>query len=52
MSNPVEIKAAARQFAEFWQGKGSEKGQARPFRLRLLRIPGVASTSETCQLAR
>ena len=31
MSNSVEIKAAARQFAGFWRGKGYEKGQTRPF---------------------
>ena len=41
MSNSVEIKAAARQFAGFWRGKGYEKGQTQPFWLSLLRVLGV-----------
>ena len=29
--------AAAKKFAEFWKGKGYEKGQSQPFCLSLLR---------------
>lgn len=32
-----EQKKAAKDFAEFWQGKGYEKGQSQPFWLSLLR---------------
>ena len=28
---PTSQKAAARQFVEFWTGKGYEKGQTQPF---------------------
>ena len=31
MNNAIEQKAATRQFAEFWRGKGYEKGQTQPF---------------------
>ena len=41
MNNATEQKAAARQFAEFWRGKGYEKGQTQPFWLHLLRVLGV-----------
>ena len=37
----TEQKAAARQFAEFWRGRGYEKGQTQPFWLSLLRVLGV-----------
>lgn len=30
-------KAAAKAFAEYWDGKGYEKGQSQPFWLSLLR---------------
>lgn len=33
----AEHKKAAKRFAEFWQGKGYEKGQSQPFWLSLLR---------------
>lgn len=33
----AEHKKAAKQFVEFWQGKGYEKGQSQPFWLSLLR---------------
>ena len=32
-----EQKAAAKKFAEYWSGKGYEKGQSQPFWLSLLR---------------
>ena len=32
-----EQKAAAKKFAEYWQGKGYEKGESQPFWLSLLR---------------
>lgn len=38
-----EQRKAAKEFAEFWQGKGYEKGQSQPFWLSLLRdVYGVA----------
>ena len=40
-TTPAELKSAARQFAEFWKGKGYEKGQTQPFWLSLLRVLGV-----------
>lgn len=33
----IEQRAAAKQFAEYWQGKGYEKGESQPFWLSLLR---------------
>lgn len=33
----AEHKKAAKGFAEFWQGRGYEKGQSQPFWLSLLR---------------
>lgn len=33
----AEQKAAAKEFADFWKGKGYEKGQTQPFWLSLLR---------------
>ena len=41
MNIATEQKADARQFAEFWRGKGYEKGQTQPFWLHLLRVLGV-----------
>ena len=38
---PTSQKAAARQFVEFWTGKGYEKGQTQPFWIGLLRVLGV-----------
>jgi hypothetical protein len=40
-SNAATGKDAARQFAEYWKGKGYEKGQTQPFWLSLLRTLGV-----------
>ena len=40
-SNASTGKDAARQFAEYWKGKGYEKGQTQPFWIGLLRILGV-----------
>ena len=38
-----EQKKAAKKFAEYWQGKGYEKGESQPFWLVLLReVFGVA----------
>ena len=38
-----EQKKAAKKFAEYWQGKGYEKGESQPFWLALLRdVFGVA----------
>lgn len=40
-------RAAAKQFAEYWQGKGYEKGQSQPFWLSLLRdVYGVEHPEE------
>lgn len=33
----AQQKQAARQFAEYWKGKGYEKGESQPFWLSLLR---------------
>ena len=35
--NDTQQKAAAKEFAEYWSGKGYEKGQSQPFWLSLLR---------------
>ena len=35
--NDVQQKAAAKQFASYWKGKGYEKGESQPFWLSLLR---------------
>ena len=35
--NDIKRRQAAKNFAEFWQGKGYEKGQSQPFWLSLLR---------------
>lgn len=35
--NALQQKAAAKRFAEFWKGKGYEKGQSQPFWIMLLR---------------
>ena len=41
--NAKEQSAAAKQFAQYWKGKGYEKGQSQPFWLSLLRdVYGVA----------
>ncbi len=41
--NFTEQKKAAKKFAEYWQGKGYEKGESQPFWLALLRdVFGVA----------
>ena len=40
-SNAPTEKNAARQFAEYWKGKGYEKGQTQPFWIGLLRVLGV-----------
>ena len=37
----AEQKRAAKEFADFWKGKGYEKGQTQPFWLSLLRVLGV-----------
>ena len=39
--SPAEQTAAAKEFADFWAGKGYEKGQTQPFWLSLLRVLGV-----------
>jgi len=33
----AQQKAAAKKFADYWKGKGYEKGQSQPFWLSLLR---------------
>ena len=38
---PHEQRIAAKEFADFWKGKGYEKGQTQPFWLSLLRVLGV-----------
>ena len=43
MKDTIETKAAARQFVEFWTGKGYEKGQTQPFWLHLLRVLGATT---------
>ncbi len=35
--NDVEQRTAAKTFAEYWQGKGDEKGESQKFWLSLLR---------------
>lgn len=43
----VEQRAAAKHFAEYWQGKGYEKGQSQPFWLSLLSdVFGVEHAAE------
>ena len=37
----AEQKEAAREFVEFWTGKGYEKGQTQPYWLSLLRVLGI-----------
>ena len=40
-------RVAAKKFAEYWQGKGYEKGQSQPFWLSLLRdVYGVEHPEE------
>ena len=39
--SPAEQTSAAKEFADFWAGKGYEKGQTQPFWLHLLRVLGV-----------
>ena len=43
---PTSQKAAARQFVEFWTGKGYEKGQTQPFWIGLLRVLGVENPDQ------
>ena len=38
----AQQRTAAKEFANFWKGKGYEKGQTQPFWLDLLKILGVA----------
>lgn len=43
----MEQKAAAKHFAEYWAGKGYEKGESQPFWLSLLRdVFGVEHPEE------
>ena len=45
--NDVQQRAAAKHFAEYWQGKGYEKGQCQPFWLSLLAdVFGVEHAAE------
>lgn len=37
MKNNTEQRNAAKEFAEYWKGKGYEKGESQPFWLSLLR---------------
>ena len=37
----AQQRAAAKEFADFWKGKGYEKGQTQPFWIGLLRVLGV-----------
>ena len=37
-------KSAARQFVEFWTGKGYEKGQTQPVWISLLSVIGIENT--------
>ena len=41
MSGAVKQRDSAKEFAEFWKGRGYEKGQTQPFWLSLLRVLGV-----------
>ncbi|MBR4611074.1 MAG: class I SAM-dependent DNA methyltransferase, partial [Kiritimatiellae bacterium] len=45
-TNSIETKSAARQFVEFWRGKGYEKGQTQPFWIGLLKVLGVADPDQ------
>ncbi len=50
MMTDAERRAAAKQFAADWQGKGYEKGQSQPFWLALLqRVYGVAEPEKYIQ---
>ena len=43
----TDQRAAAKRFAEYWQGKGYEKGESQPFWLSLLRdVYGVEHPEE------
>lgn len=45
--NDVEQRKAAKEFAEYWQGKGYEKGQSQPFWLSLLnKVYGVENPEQ------
>ena len=47
MMKEAEQRCAAREFAEFWKGKGYEKGQSQSFWLSLLRnVLGVEKPEE------
>ena len=43
---PQEQKAAAKEFADYWKGRGYEKGETQPFWINLLRILGVESPEQ------
>ena len=38
---PQEQRQAAKEFADYWKGKGYEKGETQPFWIGLLRVLGV-----------
>ena len=40
--NPIQQQKAAKEFAEFWQGKGYEKGESQTYCLPLLSCLGDA----------
>lgn len=45
--NDVEQRQAAKEFAEYWKGKGYEKGQSQPFWLALLgKVYGVENPEQ------
>ena len=45
--NDVEQRKAAKEFAQYWQGKGYEKGQSQPFWLSLLgKVFGVEAPEQ------
>lgn len=45
--NDVEQRQAAKEFAEYWKGKGYEKGQSQPFWLSLLgKVYGVENPEQ------
>ena len=45
--NDAEMKRAAKKFAEYWKGKGYEKGDSQPFWISLLRdVYGVEHPEE------
>ena len=49
----MEQKAAAKHFAEYWAGKGYEKGESQPFWLSLLRdVFGVEHPEEYQELVK